>query len=172
MEGIRCTHGQPKRKAKALRLEHIAQRVDAIQQLPDSAKKRHDLAMALTGFFGAFRRSKLVAIKIPDLIWEPEGLIVQLPKSKTDQQTAGMARALPFSEPNCCPAIAIKQWLEMTDINDGPLFRPVNRWGQVQARPFNPGAVNSLLKGLGMVCQFDFVPDLSSHSLRWGLSKI
>ncbi len=171
MEGIRRTHGQPKRKAKALRLEHIAQMVNWLRLLPDSKKKRRDIALVLTGFFGAFRRSELVAIQVNDLVWEPEGLIIRLPRSKTDQQATGLVRALPFAgHPVCCPATAIKKWLEIADITTGPLFRPVNRWDQVQTKHLNPGAVNDLLKTLGGACQFDFVPELSSHSFRRGLS--
>jgi integrase len=167
MDGIRRTHGQPKRKAKALRLEHIAQMVNHLRHLPDSKKKRRDMAMLLTGFFGAFRRSELVAIQISDLVWEPEGLIIRLPRSKTDQQATGLARALPFGASSCCPAKAV---LDAVDISSGPLFRPVNRWDQVKTKHLNPGAVNDLLKALGETCQFDFVPDLSSHSFRRGLS--
>ena len=63
MEGVRRTQGQPKRKAKALRLEHIAQMVNHLRQLPDTKKKQRDIALVLTGFFGAFRRSELVAIQ-------------------------------------------------------------------------------------------------------------
>jgi len=170
MEGIRRTHGQPKRKAKALRLEHIAQMVDYLRCLPDSKKKHRDIALVLTGFFGAFRRSELVAIQISDLNWEPEGLIIRLPRSKTDQQAAGLARALPFGTPGCCPATAIKAWMDSAEIDSGPLFRPANRWDQVTPRPLNPGAINDLLKTLGKACQFDFVPELSSHSFRRGLS--
>ena len=171
MEGIRRTHGQPKRKAKALRLEHIAQMLNHLQQLPDSKKKHRDIALVLAGFFGAFRRSELVAIQANDLMWEPEGLIIRLPRSKTDQQATGLTRALPFAgNPACCPAKAIKKWTEIAGITTGPLFRPVNRWDQMQAKPLNPGAVNGLLKTLGGACQFDFLPELSSHSFRRGLS--
>ena len=170
MEGIRRTHGLPKRKAKALRLEHIAQMVNHLRHLPGSKKKQRDIALLLTGFFGAFRRSELVAIQVSDLVWEPEGLIIRLPRSKTDQQATGLVRALPFGASSCCPAKAVKMWLESAGIVRGPLFRPVNRWDQVQAKPLNPGAINDLLKALGEACQFDFVPDLSSHSFRRGLS--
>lgn len=170
MEGIRRSHGQPKRKAKALRLEHIAQMVNYLRQLPDSKKKHRDIALVLTGFFGAFRRSELTAIQVSDLMWEPEGLIIRLPRSKTDQEAMGLARALPFGAPGCCPATAIKDWMAVASVDEGPLFRPVNRWDQVQAKPLNPGAVNDLLKTLGTACQFEFVPELSSHSFRRGLS--
>lgn len=170
MEGIRRTHCQPKRKAKALRLEHIAQMVNHLRHLPDSKKKQRDIALLLTGFFGAFRRSELVAIQVSDLVWEPEGLIIRLPRSKTDQHAMGLARALPFGASSCCPAKAVKMWLESADITSGPVFRPVNRWDQVQGKHLNPGAINDLLKALGDACKFDFVPDLSSHSFRRGLS--
>lgn len=170
MDGIRRTHGQPKRKAKALRLEHIAQMVNHLRQQPDTQKKYRDIALILTGFFGAFRRSELVALQVQDLVWEPEGLIIRLPRSKTDQQSQGMTRALPFGTKGCCPATAIEEWMEVANIDNGPLFRPVNRWDKVQTKPLNPGAINDLLKNLGEACQFEFLPDLSSHSFRRGLS--
>ena len=170
MEGVRRTQGQPKRKAKALRLEHIAQMVNHLRQLPDTKKKQRDIALVLTGFFGAFRRSELVAIQIGDLVWEPEGLLIKLPRSKTDQQATGLVRALPFGAPGCCPATAMRNWIESVEINEGPIFRPINRWDKVQPKALNSGAINELLKTLGNACQFDFVSDLSSHSFRRGLS--
>ena len=39
-----------------------------LRQLPDNKKKFRDIALVLTGFFGAFRRSELVSIQIEDLI--------------------------------------------------------------------------------------------------------
>jgi integrase len=142
MEGVRRTHGQPKRKAKALRLEHIAQMVNHLRQLPDTKKKLRDIALVLTGFFGAFRRSELVAIQIGDLVWEPEGLLIKLPRSKTDQQATGLVRALPFGAPGCCPATAMRNWIESVEINEGPIFRPINRWDKVQPKALNSGAIN------------------------------
>lgn len=170
MEGIRRTHGRPKQKAKALRLEHLAQMVSYLRGLPDSPRQRRDIAIVLTGFFGAFRRSELVAIQAEDLTWEPEGLLIHLPRSKTDQQATGLVRALPFGDASCCPASAIKIWMDVASITSGPLFRPINRWDQIQPRQLNPGAINTLLKSLAQACQFDFAPDLSSHSFRRGLS--
>lgn len=170
MDGIRRTHGQPKHKAKALRLEHMALMVEHLRQQADTQKKYRDIALILTGFFGAFRRSELVSIQVRDLVWEPEGLIIRLSRSKTDQQMQGLTRALPFGAKGCCPASAIKDWMDIADINSGPLFRPVNRWNQVPTKPLNPGAINDLLKNLGDACHFDFTPELSSHSFRRGLS--
>ncbi len=170
MEGIRRSHGQPKRKAKALRLEHIATMVSHLRQLPSANKRCRDLALVLTGFFGAFRRSELVSIRVQDLVWEPEGLVIRMPRSKTDQNALGQTRALPYGAREVCAAMAIKDWLEVAEINSGPLFRPINRWEQIKDKPLSAGAINALLKTLGTSCGFDFVPELSSHSFRRGLS--
>lgn len=170
MDGIRRSHGRPKRKAKALRLEHIARMVSQLDDLPASKKRARDRALLLTGFFGAFRRSELVAIHTSDLVWEPEGLLIRLPRSKTDQEAAGLVRALPFGSNNVCPGTAIKTWIGLSGITDGPLFRSVNRWDQIGDRGLHPAAINAFLKDLGTVCQFDFVPELSSHSFRRGMS--
>lgn len=170
MEGIRRSHGQAKRKAKGLRLEHVAQIVEHLTGLAESKKRARDLAIVLTGFFGAFRRSELVAIQIQDLVWEPEGLIIRLPRSKTDQEASGLIRALPYSVGNVCAGAAIKAWIDQAQLSEGPLFRPINRWDHVGGKALNPGAINDLLKMLGTACGFDFVTELSSHSFRRGFS--
>lgn len=170
MDGIRRLHGRPKRKARALRLDHVAAMTRHLRAQPDSKKKQRDLALLLAGFFGAFRRSELVAIRVEDLAWEEEGLLVHLPRSKTDQSGHGMTRALPFGDPLVCPAAALRQWLEAAGISEGPVFRAVNRWDQVQPRHLSPGSVNELLKKLGAACGFEFAGELSSHSFRRGLS--
>ncbi|GAB2902660.1 site-specific integrase [Microbulbifer echini] len=170
MRGVRRTHGKPKQKSKALSLQHIAALTRYLREQPATKKNARDLALILVGFFGAFRRSELVAIQVEDLIWEEEGLIVRLPKSKTDQSGQGMMRALPYGSPGACPAKALRSWLEAGGIDSGPVFRAVNRWGSIQERQLNPTAINDLLKKLGLACGFEFVDELSSHSFRRGLS--
>ncbi|MAM88316.1 MAG: integrase [unclassified Hahellaceae] len=170
LEGMRRVHGQPKRKARALRLEHLVALIDWLQTQPESLKKHRDLALVQTGFFGAFRRSELVSIQVEDLSWESEGLIIRLPRSKTDQQGEGLQRALPAGNGQICPVRALRNWLLVAEITSGPVFRPISRWNECQTRALRPAAVNELLKSLGTACGFDFVPELSSHSFRRGLS--
>ncbi|WP_288129793.1 site-specific integrase [Microbulbifer sp.] len=170
MQGIRRTHGTAKRKAKALRLEHIASMTSYLRQQPESLQTLRNLAILLMGYFGAFRRSELVAIQVSDLTWDEDGLLVGLPRSKTDQEGFGLTRALPYGDHRVCPCTALKAWLDAADITEGPIFRAINRWGQVQPNPLSAASVNTLLKQLGSACNFDFVADLSSHSFRRGLS--
>ncbi len=170
LEGIRRTHAQPKHKAPALRLEHVATMLAYLGQLPETNKRTRDLALIQVGFFGAFRRSELVAIEVDHLHWEPEGVSIGLPRSKTDPHGEGFSRALPYGSGVTCPVRALKAWLEAAAIDHGPVFRPVNRWDQVQPKALHPGAINVVLKAVGEACGFEFAGELSSHSFRRGLA--
>lgn len=170
MEGIRHQHGKPRQKAKALRLDHLIAMLTYLHTLPDSNRKLRDIAILLIGFFGAFRRSELVVIDAADLSWEPEGLVITLRKSKTDQEANGLTRALPFAKVPICPSSALKCWTERAGIVTGPIFRPINRWDQIQGKNLSAGAINGILKELGANCGFTFISELSSHSFRRGLA--
>jgi len=171
LKGIRRTHGKPKQKAKALRLEDLATLLNYLNEQPNSNKKFRNLALIQIGFFGAFRRSELVNITVDDLTWEPEGIIIKLPQSKTDQDGDGLLRAIPKGNGVTCPVTALSNWLEKAKITSGSVFRPINRWDNIKNKPLNAGAINDLLKLLTKACDFDFASELSSHSFRRGLSS-
>jgi integrase len=170
MEGIRRLHSQPKKKAKALRLEDLITMLSYLNEGISTHKKRRDKALLLIGFFSAFRRSELVGIQVSDLSWETEGLIIHLPRSKTDQQSTGLSRAIPFAEPSICPVRAMKIWLDTAQITQGSVFRSINRWDHIASNTLPAAAINELLKKLGQECHFNFALELSSHSFRRGLS--
>lgn len=170
MKGIQRKHGKPKQKAKALRLEHIATLIKTLQAKPDSRKKARDIALILIAFFGAFRRSELVAIQYEDIEWHSEGVVITLLRSKTDQEGDGIQRAIPYSLSMACAASALKRWINISGITSGTLFTSINRWDQLGDKPLNSGSINQILKALGRESRFDFIPMLSSHSFRRGLS--
>ena len=170
MKGIQRKHGKPKQKAKALRLEHITALIKTLQAKPDSKKKVRDIALILIAFLGAFRRSELVSIQYEDIEWHSDGIVITLPRSKTDQEGDGMRRAIPYSSSMACAASALKHWVNISGITSGTLFTAINRWDQLGDKPLNPGSINQILKSLGRESGFDFIPLLSSHSFRRGLS--
>ena len=92
-----------------------------------------DRALILLGFAGAFRRSELVGLDIADCAFGKDGLTVTLRRSKTDQDGAGRKIGIPYgSNPETCPVRTIQAWIEQAGIDAGPLFRSINRHGQVQ----------------------------------------
>ena len=80
------------------------------------------------------------------------------------------ARALPRGNGPVCPVSALENWLKHAGIHEGSVFRAVNRWDRLQPHALSGASVNRLLKALGETCGLDFVPTLSSHSFRRGLS--
>lgn len=169
LKGIFRSHGKPKRKAKALHPEHIEKMVTYLQQ-QNNLKALRDNALIQLAYFGAFRRSELIAITVEHLRFETQGLLVLVPMSKTDQEGEGKTKALPYGNNNICPVQAVKLWLEAANIKQGFIFRAINRWNNLQPEPLNLNSVNKIIKTLANKCGFDFVADLSSHSLRRGFA--
>jgi site-specific recombinase XerD len=145
MAGIYRIHGQPKMKAHALTLEELAQIVDHLQSLGNIAADR-DNALLQIGFFGAFRRSELVAIHCEHINWQKEGVEILISTSKTDQFHDGQHVAIPFGNKQLCPLRALEKWLVESGIKAGPIFRPILASNQIGEKALTPLSVNHILK--------------------------
>lgn len=169
LRGIERVHGRPRQKAKALLLEDLELIVSYLNTLEGLAALR-DSALLQVGYFGAFRRSELVTLEAHYLHWEREGLRVTLPRSKTDQEGQGLEKAIPNGDSICCPATALRRWLHVAGIVQGPLFRRISRWGVLGEVALHEGSVNTILAARAEAAGLLYVPELSSHSLRRGLA--
>jgi site-specific recombinase XerD len=95
-----------------------------------SLRALRNRAIILLGFAGAFRRSELVALNVEDVEEVPEGLLVTIRRSKTDQEGIGRKVAIPRGE-IACPVAAVRAWREEAAITSGALFvRIINRRNQ------------------------------------------
>lgn len=169
LAGIGRTHGRPKKKAKALPvedLERIAMHLASLATL----KAMRDNALLQVGFFGGFRRSELISLEVEHVVWEVEGIVITLPRSKTDQQGEGIVKAIPYGDGPCCPATALRAWLDTAGITSGPLFRSISKWNAIGAKALHAASVNTILETCGKMIDLDYVPHLSSHSLRRGMA--
>lgn len=130
--GIQRTIGVKEIGKDALWLQDLRQLVHV---LPPSRIGIRDHALLVIGWAGAFRRSELVAINVEDIQFTQDGLIIQIGKSKTDQTGAGQEVALPYgSNPLTCPVRSLKEWLIEADITEGPVFRRIDRHGNLYDR--------------------------------------
>jgi hypothetical protein len=66
-----------------------------VRLAPPTLAGKRDRALLLTGFAGAFRRSELVALIVEDLERRPEGLLLHIRRSQTDQEGEGRSVAIP-----------------------------------------------------------------------------
>jgi site-specific recombinase XerD len=171
MKGIRRTKGvAPAQKTAALTAD-IRTMVDAADGGTIGARDR---ALILLGFAGAFRRSELVGLDVDDCAFGKDGLTVTLRRSKTDQAGAGRKVGIPYgSNPETCPVRTMQTWIEQTGItsgpgfSEGPLFRSINRHGQVQPGRLSGIDVARVVKKLAQRAGLD-AAKYAGHSLRAG----
>ena len=127
-----------------------------------------DRALILLGFAGAFRRSELVSLDVEDCGFGKDGLTVTLRRSKTDQDGQGRKIGIPYgSNPETCPVRLLQAWVEQAALSVGPVFRSINRHGQVQAGRLSPADVARVVKKLAERAGLD-ATKYAGHSLRAG----
>lgn len=167
MKGIRRTRGTAKNKKAALTTPQLQWVVAA---LPDSIAGRRDRALLLLGFAGALRRSEIAALDVADLADHAEGLVINLRRSKTDQEGEGRLIGLPHgSHPETCPVLAVRDWLERAGITAGPVLRAVDRHGNIADGRLSGEAVARIVKR--SVARAGLDPArFAGHSLRAGFA--
>ena len=164
--GLRRAYGRPQRRVAALTTEDL---MTIVSSLGTSTKDVRDRALLLVGFAGAFRRSELSAAVCTSVEWTARGIIVSLPKSKTDQEWRGRRVGIPYAQGPLCPVTALATWLTVSGIADGPVFRPVTKGGHVLACRLSGDAIVAIVKqrtaAIGRDPAF-----YSGHSLRAGFA--
>ncbi|HXI40870.1 MAG TPA: site-specific integrase, partial [Bryobacteraceae bacterium] len=165
MKGIRRTRGtSPAQKAPTL-TDDIRAMVEITGAGPIGQRDR---ALILLGFAGAFRRSELVALDVADCAFGRDGLTVTLRRSKTDQAGAGRKIGIPYgSDPETCPVRNLQAWTEQAGVTAGPLFRPINRHGHIQAGRLSGIDVARVVKKLAQRAGLES-GKYAGHSLRAG----
>ena len=169
MRGIRRTLGTAPSKKSPVTLEELRAMVAT---LPGDARGMRDRAILLVGFCGAFRRSELVALQLQDLEFSDLGVLVTLRRSKTDQEAQGTTKALPNAvDPYMCPVVALRQWIDVAGLKQGPLFRTIERWGRVLPRPMSDRGVARVVQHTAKSAGLD-ASRFAGHSLRAGFATI
>lgn len=150
-----------------LLLDDLRRILDA---LPETLPGTRDRALLLLGFAGALRRSELVGIDVADLEFVAAGLIVHLRRSKTDPAGAGREIGIPLGQnPATCPVAAVKAWLTAGDVGAGPVFRAINKYGNVAQTRLSDAAVVQIVKRSAYAAGLD-PRRFAGHSMRAGLA--
>lgn len=170
MQGILKTHGRPRKQARVFTKQELVTMIKYLD-MQEIAVNIRNKALILIGFFGAFRRNELVNLRINDINFTEQGLIIILPRSKTDQFGEGIRKSLPYLQENICPGKALKKWLKFAKINEGYIFRRINRWQQPCGnKPMSDTNVNNILKDIAKSANINDWQQISSHSMRRSLA--
>ena len=149
LAGIRRTKGTAPRQAAPATIEVLEKLIEACG---DSGYR--DKALLAIGFGAALRRSELAGLRLEDLEFTDRGIVINLPRSKTDQegqgQTVGVldGQRLKVKE-------RLLQWLQVSSIQEGRIF------------PVTDRQIANIIKAKAKKSGLD--PNLfSGHSLRAG----
>ena len=168
MQGIRRTKGTAQRRVKALVKDDIIELVlTAEKQKPMKAAR--DAALILVGFAGALRRSELVSIRKDDITAFDHGIEIHIRRTKT-QQEKGHTVFIPCAKSSRCPVKALEQWLKLSGIEQGPVFRAINRHDQIACgKALTPQSVALVLKETTSLAKnIEAAKSVAGHSLRAG----
>ena len=123
---------------------------------------RDKALLLFTWASGGRRRSEVVAATMENLTETEGGFVYCIAKSKTDQGGKGhdvpvMGRA----------AQALKEWLSISGVAEGPIFRSLTKSGKVHDKALSGIDVNRIVKKRIKLANYD-ESQFGAHSLRSG----
>jgi integrase len=130
-------------------------------------------ALAVIGGSRGWRASTIVGLQLENISRDPRGVVIYVLDQKTNRTSELEPTATPHTpDHQACMACIVLRLVEMfhaLGINSGPLFRPINQWGQIASTALTTKSVTDLLQqGLAEAG----IPDAetySSHSYRHGV---
>ena len=96
-----------------------------------------DRAVLLLLETGKMRREALVGLDVEHVRFDASGVSIDV--------DGGALRVVRRLEIGQCPVRALQDWLDTSDTRFGPVFRKIDRWGNVETRRLGADAVRRIL---------------------------
>lgn len=170
MKGIRKKHRQPPKRAYALSIDEVANILSCLTVEPTAIQAVRDAALVAIGYFACLRASELVGLHVDDLNFSKDGVVLSIRASKTDQDGQGLLRGVPRTNGSLCPVSLLQRWLSASRIEQGPVFRSLNRWHQLSAKALSTNSVSQVVQRCAKQAGVREWESVSSHSLRRGFA--
>ena len=169
--GIKRRKGSIQKGKKPLLINNLKKIINVIDECnTENIKKFRDRSIILMGFSGGFRRNEIVSLDYDDLDFVTEGLKISIKRSKTDQFGEGSVKGLPyFDNTKYCPVLSLKNWIEISKIRSGPLFRRFSKGTKLSEKRLTDQTVALLIKKYLKIAGIDS-KNYSGHSLRSGFA--
>ncbi|MFC6338808.1 tyrosine-type recombinase/integrase [Pseudomonas sp. CCM 7891] len=179
LKGVRALHPVQEKQAQPLQLQHLEQVISYLEKegvaagnagdQPGRLRAKRDTALILLGFWRGFRSDELCRVSIEHVQAVPgSGISLYLPRSKSDRGNLGKTYHTPALL-RLCPVQAYSEWLTASALVRGPVFRGIDRWGNLSEEGLHPNSVIPLLRQAleraGIAAQ-----QYTSHSLRRGFA--
>lgn len=173
LKAIRKRLGTDQARSTPLTAEQLLQTLLRIDQTTMAGQR--DRALLLIGWFGAFRRSELAAMRRRHLSIDGNGVGIEIPNSKGAQDHSVWVPILRQAGSQWDPVVALESWLDLLDrhgaaVDDGGIWLHVTKgdtFGKAP-RPVSGDAINNIVGRRVMVSGLEGAADYSAHSLRSG----
>ena len=107
---------------------------------------------------------------VADLCFSASGLVINLPRSKADQEQAGEKVAIVLGEhTDTCPIRALRQWLNAANVKEGAVFRGVDRHGRVATTGLHRDSIAAIFKTAAARAGMN-ATNIAGHSVRAGMA--
>ena len=178
-KGIRALHPAQEKQAEPLQLQDLERVIDWLEQEAQTAKAQQDRpsllkayrdrALILLGFWRGFRSDELCRLQIEHVqAHAGNGITLYLPRSKGDRENLGQTYQTPALL-KLCPVQAYIDWITEAALVRGPVFRSIDRWGNLSEEGLHANSIIPLLRQAleraGIAAE-----RYTSHSLRRGFA--
>ncbi len=170
---IKRKKGSIQKAKKPILINHLKQIINVIdEQKIAKIQKLRNRTLVLIGFGGGFRRTELISVDHEDLDFVEEGVKITLRRSKTDQFGEGMIKGLPYFEnEKYCPVLSLKNWLTLSKIKSGPIFRRFAKGSTLTSYRLTDQSVVLIIKDCLKLAGIEN-SNFSGHSLRSGFATV
>ena len=180
LKGIRSIHAVPEKRARPLELA-VLQQIDQWLDVaignaqrsgdrPALLRQTRNRSLMLLGFWRGFRSDELVNLRVENIEVTPgQGMACYLGRTKGDRQLQGRVFECPALS-RLCPVTAFNAWIDLAGLTEGPVFRKIDRWGNVADESLHADSLIPLLRSLFAEAGVESPEEYSSHSLRRGFA--
>lgn len=162
--------GRSSKQVAAITKDILHKMIDATE---NDLRGIRDRALLQVAYDTLCRRSELVDLMAQDITSntlissQNHCLSIKLRKSKTDQNSQG--KWLHLSE---SASIALEEWLNISNISSGPIFRSINR-GNTIGEKLGSGQIARIYKSMASKAHLscDTIKNISGHSMRVGAAQ-
>jgi integrase len=118
------------------------------------------------------RRSETAGLRVEDITSsEPDGILVNIRKSKVDPESRGRQVGIPYgADESTCPVLALRGYLAEAKISSGPIFRAVDQKDRVSrsGAGLHPDSIALIFKRTAARAGIDNIDEVAGHSTRSG----
>ena len=180
LKGIRSIHAVPEKRARPLELA-VLQQIDQWLDVaignaqrsgdrPALLRQTRNRSLMLLGFWRGFRSDELVNLRVENIEVTPgQGMACYLGRTKGDRQLQGRVFKCPALS-RLCPVTAFNAWIDLAGLTEGPVFRKIDRCGNVADESLHADSLIPLLRSLFAEAGVESPEEYSSHSLRRGFA--